>query len=75
MESAEQTNLCLEERVSGSRQARYENRMGTPQNWTDWQRAHFRYVEEEVRQRDPLSAAFTPGEPSLRPRIAPNQYL
>ncbi|MDE0229324.1 MAG: hypothetical protein OXJ62_10795 [Spirochaetaceae bacterium] len=75
MESAEQTNLCLEERVSGSRQARYESMMGTPHNWTDWQKAHFRYVQEEVRGRSPLSAAFTPGEPSLRSRIEPNQYL
>ena len=75
MESAEQINLCLEERVSRSRQARYENRMGAPQNWTDWQTAHFRYVGEEVRRRDPLSAAFTPGEPSLRPGIEPDHYL
>ena len=75
VESAEQTNLCLEERVSRSRQARYESMMGAPRNWTDWQKAHFRYVQEEVRGRSPLSAAFTPGEPSLRPRIEPNQYL
>ena len=36
---------------------------------------HFRYVQEEVRRQYPLSAAFTGGEPSLRPGIEPNQYL
>ena len=37
--------------------------------------AHTRYVQEEVRRRHPLSAAFTPGEPSLRQGMEPNQYL
>lgn len=75
MKSAEQTNLCLEERVSRSRQDRYENRMGAPRDWTDWRGAHSRYVGEEVRRRYPLSAAFTAGEPSLRYAIDPNQCL
>ena len=74
-ESAEQTNLCLEERIGASRQARYESRMGAPKNWPDWQCAHTRYVQEEVRRHHPLSAAFTPGEPSLRHGMEPNQYL
>ena len=74
-ESAEQTNLCLEERISDSRRARYESRIGTPKSWSDWQSAHMRYVEEEVRRRHPLSAAFTPGEPSLRHGMEPNQEL
>ena len=74
-ESAEQTNLYLEERISASRQARYESRMGAPKNWPDWRGAHKCYVEEEVRRRHPLSAAFTPGEPSLRQGMEPNQYL
>ena len=74
-ESAEQTNLCLEDRISASRQASYERRMGAPRDWPDWQDAHYRYVQEEVRRRHPLSAAFSPGEPSLMPGIEPNQYL
>ena len=34
--------------------------MGAPKNWPDWHGAHTRYVQEEVRRRHPLSAAFTP---------------
>ena len=73
--AAEQANLCMEERVGAARQATYEARMGTPQTWDDWRGNHERYVQEEVHRRDPLSAAFTDGEPSLRPGIEPNQYL
>ena len=49
--------------------------MGAPKNWPDWHGAHTRYVQEEVRRHHPLSAAFTPGEPSLRQGMEPNQYL
>ena len=73
--AAEQANLCMEERISKARQATYEKRMGAPQAWSDWRKNHYRYVQNEVRRRDTLSAAFTDGEPSLRPRIEPNQYL
>ena len=73
--AAEQANLCMEERISATRQATYEERMGAPQAWDDWRRNHDRYVRNEVRRRYPLSAAFTDGEPSLRPGIEPNQYL
>ena len=72
--AAEQANLCMEERVGTARQATYEARMGAPQAWNDWRGNHERYVQEEVRRPDPLSAAFTDGE-SLRPGIEPNQYL
>ena len=73
--AAEQANLCMEERISAARQATYEKRMGAPQAWSDWRENHYRYVQNEVRRRDTLSAAFTDGEPSLRPGIEPNQYL
>ena len=73
--AAEQANLCMEERVGAARQATYENRMGAPQAWDDWRSHHYRYVQEEVRRRYPLSAAFTDGEPSLGPGIEPNQHL
>ena len=73
--AAEQANLCMEERISAARQATYEERMGAPQAWKDWRSNHDRYVRNEVRRRYPLSAAFTGGEPSLRPGIEPNQYL
>ena len=72
---AEQANLCMEERIGPARQATYESRMDAPQAWDDWRGNHDRYVKEEVRRRHPLSAAFTGGEPSLRPGIEPNQYL
>ena len=49
--------------------------MGTPNDWHDWNGAHYSYVQEEVRRRHPLSAAFTIGEPSLRNGVEPNQYL
>lgn len=73
--SAEQANLCLEDRISASRQASYESRVGTPTDWLDWKGGHYRYVQEEVRRRHPMSASFTLGEPSLRPGVEPNQYL
>lgn len=49
--------------------------MGTPKDWHEWKGNHYRYVQEEVRRRHPLSAAFTVGEPSLRSGVEPNQYL
>ena len=73
--AAEQANFCMEERISAARQATYEERMGAPQAWDDWRRNHDLYVQNEVRRRYPLSAAFTDGEPSLRPGIEPNQYF
>ena len=73
--AAERANLCMEERVSPTRQTAYEDRVGAPNGWADWRDNHLRYVQEEVRRRYPLSAAFTGGEPSLRPGIEPNQYL
>ena len=74
-ESAEQANLCLEERISPSRRAVYEGKVGTLGDWRNWRGDHLRYVQNEVRRRNPLSAAFSAGEPSLRPGIEPNQYL
>lgn len=73
--AAEQANLCMEERISAARQAAYEARMGGPNAWDEWRDHHYRYVQEEVRRRNPCSAAFTGSEPSLRPGIEPNQYL
>ena len=73
--AAERANLCLEERTSAARQSAYEVRMGAPGGWEDWRDHHLRYVQEEVRRRYPLSAAFAGGEPSLRPGIEPNQAL
>ena len=74
-ESAEQANLCLEERISPPRQAVYEAMVGTPGDWRAWRGGHLRYVQNQVRRRYPLGAAFSAGEPSLRPGIEPNQYL
>ena len=73
--AAERANLCMEERTSPVRQSAYEDRMGAPGEWEDWRDSHLRYVQEEVRRRYPLSAAFASGEPSLRPGVEPNQYL
>ena len=73
--AAERANLCMEERTSPTRQSAYEDRMAAPDAWEDWRGDHLRYVREEVRRRDPLSAAFTSGEPSLRPGVEPNQDL
>ena len=73
--AAERANLCMEERISAKRQATYEQHVNGPSRWEDWRATHERYVQEEVRRRDPLSAAFTNGEPSLRPGIEPNQDL
>ena len=73
--AAERANLCMEERTSPTRQSAYEARMGAPGGWEDWRDSHLRYVQEEVRRRYPLSAAFAGGEPSLRPGIEPNQAL
>lgn len=72
---AERANLCLEARVSAERQARYESRMAGADTWDAWRASHFRYVRDDVRRRHPLSAAFDPGEPSLRPGVEPNQWL
>ena len=74
-ESAKQANLCMEERISASRQADYEAAVGSPGGWGAWQGGHARYVQIEVRRRLPLSASFGSGEPSLRSDIDPNQYL
>lgn len=72
---AERANLCLEARVSAERQARYESRMAGADTWDAWRASHFRYVRNDVRRRHPLSAAFDPDEPSLRPGVEPNQWL
>lgn len=72
--AAEWANLCLEERVAARRQAVYEDRAGRPTTWPDWRAAHARYVQQEVRRRHPLSAAFDEGD-SSRPHIEPNQEL
>ena len=72
---AQRANLCMEERTSAVRQSGYEDRMGAPNDWADWRESHYRYVQEKVRRRYPLSAAFAGGEPSLRPGIEPNQHL
>ena len=74
-ESAEQANLCMEERISASRQAAYEAAVGSPGNWEAWRVNHLSYVDNEVHRRDPLSAAFDCGQPSLRSDIGTNQYL
>lgn len=72
--AAKWANLCLEERVAARRQAVYEDRVGRPTDWPDWRAAHGRYVQQEVRRRHPLSAAFGDGD-ALRPHIEPNQEL
>ncbi len=72
---AERANLYLEARVSAGRQARYEGRLAGVVGWDAWRASHFRYVREDVRRRHPLSAAFDPGEPSLRSGVEPNQWL
>ena len=74
-ESAEQANLCMEDRISASRQAAYEAAVGSPGDWKAWQDSHRRYVKGEVNRRHPLSAAFDNRQPSLRSNIKPNQYL
>lgn len=72
--AAEWANLCLEERVAAPRQASYEARMDQPVEWSDWRAAHLRYVQQDVRRRHPLSAAFDAGD-ALRPHIEANQEL
>jgi hypothetical protein len=72
---AERANLCLEVRVSADRQTRYEGRVVDADSWNGWRASHFRYIREDVRRRHPLSTAFDPGEPSLRPGVEPNQWL
>ena len=72
--AAEWANLCLEERVSAPRQAAYEARMDRPAEWRDWRAAHVRYVQQDVRRRHPLSAAFDAGD-ALKPHIEANQEL
>ena len=72
--AAERANLCLEQRVAAARQAAYEARMDRPADWRGWRAAHFRYVQQDVRRRHPLSTAFDAGD-ALRPHIEPNQEL
>ena len=73
--AAERANLCMEERIGPVRQSVYEERMDAPEEWEDWRDNHLRYVQEEVRRRYPLSAAFAGGESSLGSGIEPNQDL
>ena len=49
-ESAEQANLCMEDRISATRQATYEAAVGSPGDWKAWQDRHRRYVREEVNR-------------------------
>ncbi|NNJ83718.1 MAG: hypothetical protein HKP13_02095, partial [Gammaproteobacteria bacterium] len=72
---AERENLLLEERVSGGRQVDYLPWISESGSWDEWRRNHERYVDDKVRRRHPLSAAFTPGESSLRPGVEQNQVL
>ncbi len=72
--AAEWANLCLEERVAAPRQEVYETRMDRPAEWLDWHEAHLRYVQQDVRRRHPLSAAFEAGD-ALTPHIEANQEL
>ena len=72
--AAEQTNLCLEARVTAERQAAYDARIGEPVDWSAWREAHKRYVQEDVRRRRPLSAAFSGGD-ALRPELEGNQEI
>ena len=74
VQAAEWANFCLEERVAAPRQAAYEGRMDRPVEWDDWRAAHGRYVQQDVRRRHPLSAAFDAGD-ALRPHIEANQEL
>ena len=72
--AAEWANLCLEERVAAPRQAVYEASMDRPAEWTEWRAAHGRYVQQDVRRRHPLSAAFDASD-ALTPHIEANQEL
>ena len=72
--AAEWTNLCLEERVTPERQTTYEALVGQPPDWPAWRESHYRYVQEAVRRRHPLSAAFDGGD-ALRPHLEANQEL
>lgn len=72
--AAEWVNLCLEERIAAPRQATYEAFLDQPVEWPDWREAHFRYVQQDVRRRHPLSAAFDAGG-ALRPHLEANQEL
>lgn len=74
VDAAERANLCLEQRVAAPRQATYEARMNRPAEWRGWRAAHHRYVQQDVRRRHPLSAAFDAGD-ALRPHIEANQEL
>lgn len=67
VDAAEWANLCLEQRVAAPRQATYEARMNRPAEWRGWRAAHHRYVQQDVRRRHPLSAAFDAGD-ALRPQ-------
>ena len=72
--AAEWANFCLEERIAAHRQSAYEAFMDRPVEWRDWRAAHFRYVQQDVRRRHPLSAAFDAGG-ALRPQLEANQEL
>ena len=48
--------------------------MDRPAEWLDWHEAHLRYVQQDVRRRHPLSAAFEAGD-ALTPHIEANQEL
>ena len=74
VDAAERANLCLEERVTASRQAAYEARVDQPTEWHEWRASHLRYIQQDVRRRHPLSAAFDAGD-ALRPHIEANQEL
>ncbi|GAB6043155.1 hypothetical protein [Endothiovibrio diazotrophicus] len=74
-EAAERRNLCLERRVSGERREHYRGWIEDSASWDRWREHHERYVQDQVRRRSPLSAAFTPGEPSLWSGIEGNQWL
>ena len=74
-EAAEHANLCMEDRISESRQAAYEAAVGSPDDWKAWRDVHENYVKEKVRHPYQLSAAFGRHEPSLRSDIDPNQDL
>ena len=72
--AAEWANLCLEERIAAPRQEAYEASVDRPVEWGDWRAAHLRYVQQDVRRKRPLSAAFDAGR-GLRPHIEANQEL
>lgn len=74
-ESAERHNLCLEEKVSTTRQSAYESFIGPQVDWPGWRSRHKGYVNEQVRRRDPLSETFAADSPALYAGIEENQWL